>query len=347
MSVCLFTPEHDLCLAHDSDHYMAPASALQFADDCADIMRCIYDDEAVCYSARQYAEVCRMQASESTVPLHAWGWTRTLVATLHDAGVPAESLPTAVQLTAWRQLQHRNTAAQLLRWITGQNGAPYPVLAVTSMEQLALWRSTQGAVVLKAPWSGSGRGLRWLRDGEAPDEQTRAWLQKIVSQQGCVMAEPWLPVLQDFAMELYIGALPQELQQGRTSAGDEVTFLGYSLFSNRAGVYAGNLLLSDDEIERRLGEYLPIKQLHHIRFLLTHWLTQNLAPHYQGPLGIDMFVHDSPRGPRLRPVSEINLRHTMGLAAHEYLRRNPEEHGKHFAIQHDTVRQPAYRLQID
>ncbi len=347
MSVCLFTPEHDLCLAHDNDYYMAPASALQFADDCANLMRCIYGDEAVCYSARQYTEQCRKQSESVAIPMHAWGWTRTLVATLRDASVPVTQLPTASQLATWRQLQHRNTAAQLLRWLTGQNGASYPVKAVTSMEQLALWRSVQGDVVLKAPWSGSGRGLKWLRAGDANEEQTVLWLQKIVAQQGCVMAEPWLPVLQDFAMEFYIGALPQELQQDRTSASDEVTFLGYSLFSNRAGVYTGNLLLSDDEIERHLSEHLPIKQLHHIRFLFTHWLAQNLAPYYQGPLGIDMFVHDSPRGPRLRPVSEINLRHTMGLAAHEYLRRHPEEQGKRFVIQHDAARKPAYCLQID
>ncbi len=346
MSVCLFTPEHDLCLAHDSDYYMAPASALQFADDCAGLLRCIYGDGAQCYSARQYAKFCRRNPDLKALPLHAWGWTRTLVATLRDAGVPAEFLPSPSQLATWRQLQHRNTSAQLSRWITGQNGAPYPVQAVTTMDQLALWRNMQGDVVLKAPWSGSGRGLKWLRATDNNDEQTALWLQKIVSQQGCVMVEPWLPVLQDFAMEFYVGALPQELQQHRDATGEDVTFLGYSLFSNRAGVYAGNLLLLDEEIEQRLGEYLPVKQLHHIRFLVTHWLLQNIAPHYQGPLGIDMFVHDSPRGPRLRPVSEINLRHTMGLAAHEHLLRHPEAHGKLFAICHDATQQPAYRLVI-
>ncbi len=282
----------------------------------------------------------------SDVSLYAWGWSRTLVAILRQAGVAATHLPSAAQLSVWRQLQHRNIAAQLLRWITGQNGAPYPVLAVTTMEQLARWRSMWGDVVLKAPWSGSGRGIKWLRAESGHDEQTALWLQKIVAQQGCAMAEPWLPVLQDFAMEFYLGPLPLPLQRGRATMGDEVSFLGYSLFSNRAGVYAGNLLLTDDEIERHLGEYLPVKQLHHIRFLLTHWLTQNLLPHYQGPLGVDMFVHDSPRGPRLRPVSELNLRHTMGLAAHEYLLHHPDAHGKQFLISHDVAQQPAYRLEM-
>lgn len=351
MNVYLFTPEHDLCLADGGAHYMPPQSALQFANDCAGVMRCIYGEKSFCLSTSQLINGgCSLQECSRIVP---WGWTAALCQTLLSAGVEERLLPSAEQIAQWRQLQHRATAAQILQWLSRQTGSPYPVCVVTEVQQLYDLQEDYGGMVLKAPWSGSGRGLRWVppqalpRQDEADDSHLLSWVRKTISRQGCVMVEPWLPVLQDFAMEFYLGSVPQEWQPcGEDAQCGGVSFTGYSLFDSRAGVYDGNLLLPDDEIEARIASYVPVAQLHHIRLLLSHWLSQHLLPFYQGPVGVDMFVHQSGRGPRLRPVCELNLRHTMGMAAHEYLRRHPAAHGKHLAICRDATRVPTYRIEI-
>lgn len=190
--------------------------------------------------------------------------------------------------------------------------------AVVPAECLSHLLDSHGRLVLKAPWSGSGRGLRWLQ-GRVRDKD-KEWIVHILKQQGSVAAEPWEEVMQEFAMEFVLD--------------DDVRFAGFSLFSARGGVYQGNVLLTDRGIEQRLGEYVSSSMIRHIQLLLTYWLRQHVLPYYKGPLGVDMYIHDSPRGPRLRPCSEINFRHTMGLVAHEYLRRHQQEEGKVFAIRY-------------
>lgn len=372
MNIFLFTPEHDLCLANGDLHYVPPESALCFADECAGIMRYMYGPEAHCLSARQFVQMMKEdEVGRAENDIIAWGWTETLRTYLLSAGVAEVSIPGKEDVLRWRQLQHRSTSAGLLAWLSRQTGSPYPVEAVTDLGQLQALRERYGALVLKAPWSGSGRGLHWLWPVDSSQQKTDSqsvgampatpntgeedrllttWFNKIVAHQDCVMAEPWLSVLQDFAMEFYIGDVPAVLhreEMGKSKGCDpEVSFLGYSLFECRAGVYAENLLLTDEDIESRLGEYIPVAQLHHIRLLLAHWLTQNVLPYYHGPLGVDMFIHDSTRGPRLRPVSEINFRHTMGLVAHEYLRHHPADNGKHFAIRYVANRRPSYLTEV-
>ena len=37
--ICIFNPEHDLCLANGTPHYMPPVSALRFAQQSASLMQ--------------------------------------------------------------------------------------------------------------------------------------------------------------------------------------------------------------------------------------------------------------------------------------------------------------------
>ena len=331
--LCIFNPEHDLCLANGSPSYLPPQSALRLGDDCKGLMRTLYGD-AECVSTTQIGSLgARWGELGSIVP---WGWDAPLARRLAQAGAPPQMLPTQQQLADLRALQHRTTAQRCLQWMSQQTGSPYPAFALTSWQQLPPLLERYGRLVLKQPLSGSGRGVQWIRgeelhgDGQrARREALRHIVEKTVAQQGCIMAEPWMDILAEFAMEFEVG--------------DEVRFTGYSLFAATAGVYAGNLLLPDSEIERRIATHIPPTQLRHTRLLLTYWLRQHIRPLYRGPLGVDMFVHATPRGARLRPVSEFNLRHTMGMVAHHYLQAHPHYEGRHLAIKHDAV---GYHLQV-
>ncbi|MDY5968489.1 MAG: hypothetical protein SPJ13_00515 [Bacteroidales bacterium] len=361
--ICIFNPEHDLCLANGNPNYLPPQSATDFANDCKDIMQIIYGADATCLCAKQLVREKTIHAKDTPDSPHTlvgshgaytsnlvkdknksivpWGWDATIRHLLIKNGCPPENLPTEQHIKHLRHLQHRTTAQQCLTWLSQQTGSLYPVFAVQDEEQLMPLLKQYGTLALKAPLSGSGRGLHRLEAGDWQtgrdnnDTTTRRdamqnIIRKAIAQQGCIMAEPWLDIVKEFAMEFHIA--------------ENVEFVGYSLFTTKAGVYEGNILLPDKEIELRIGQHIPVAQLKHTRLLLTYWISRNILPFYRGPLGVDMFIHSSPRGLRLRPVSEINLRHTMGLVAHKYLETHPQDQGKRFLLKHNAQ---GYRLQVE
>ena len=55
--LCIFNPEHDLCLANGGPHFVAPASALAFAREGASIMQLLYPG-AIALDADQVDSRC-------------------------------------------------------------------------------------------------------------------------------------------------------------------------------------------------------------------------------------------------------------------------------------------------
>ena len=270
MQLCIFNPEHDLCLAKGRAHYVPPRSAVDFARRDAHIMQVLYP-EAMCCSVYDLSREQAMQATEVRV----WGWDAVVKHELLKRGVDATLLPTDEVIGTIRELQHRTTVLPL-------QPDCHAVHSVGEMEALLAecehW-------VMKAPWSGAGRGLRWVHGALTAID--RDWFLKTVEHQRCVIAEPRRDVEADLALEY------------------NVRFLGYSYFRTGSGVYKENILMSDAEIERTF----PVLDA---RRRVEPWLEANVWPHYHGPLGIDLMV--DAQGQVF--VSEINFRHTMGMVAH-------------------------------
>ena len=99
-----------------------------------------------------------------------------------------------------------------------------------------------------------------------------------------------------------------------------IDFIGYSMFESRNGAYSKNILASNEEIEDMIAGYIPREKLIAIREDLTAILADTLVGHYEGFLGVDQIICQTD-SPILIPVSEINLRMTMGLIA-----RNQYDH---------------------
>ena len=93
-----------------------------------------------------------------------------------------------------------------------------------------------------------------------------------------------------------------------------IDFIGYSLFESRNGAYSRNILASNEEIEDTLSGYIPRSTLTAIRESLISILSDTLVGHYEGFLGVDQMICQAD-SPVFIPVSEINLRMTMGLIA--------------------------------
>lgn len=296
--ICIFNPEHDLCLANGSSNYMPPESALRFARQGVEIMRILYPEAQVCLPS-PLALTSNQQINSSTNQLILpWGWNIVLRNHLLKLGVDEACLPSDDELSRIRHLQHRSTILPL---------QPQTIPATTSAEVEGMI-ARHRAVVLKAPWSGSGRGLRWVTGEMSPHDLS--WMQKVVKNQQCVIVEPRRQVDSEFALEYRIH------RKG-------VEFCGFSFFTSSNGVYHGNLLIPDDDIRERVG-YSVSEQA-----VLEQWLMCHIVGQYEGPLGID-YLHTA-EGQNI--LSEFNFRHTMGMVAHEYLCQHPECEGQEWTLQ--------------
>ncbi|MBP5542110.1 MAG: hypothetical protein J6X88_10755 [Bacteroidales bacterium] len=299
--LAIFNPEHDLCLGNGRAHYVPPRSAVDFARRAADIMSVLYPD-AHCTSiydlprqdsSPKLGEVPegRRSVSTSIIP---WGWNLVLKQQLLDRGISPALLPSDEALAAIRHLQHRATLLPLQP----------DCQAISDPSQFSILNFQFS--ILKSPWSGAGRGLRWISGKPTPHDI--AWAAKVIREQGCVIAQPRYDVADDFALLYRI-------------EDNGLHFVGYSLFQTSAGVYRGNLLLPDPDIQARTGLTPQLKES------IESWLRTNLVGHYEGPLGVDLFrtvegdIH----------IAELNLRHTMGHVAHAHLRLHPEAQGTLFS----------------
>lgn len=292
----LFNPWNDLALASNDPHYTPPASAIQMADDLDDLSL--------------------LWADRGDTMILPWGWSPLLVYLLHESGIPSENLPTESQIAEYRAFASRQTAVRLLRnlrerwpeawlkgWMIGESRWCWNEQEVRSTHH------AYGASMLKAPWSGSGRGVH--PTAIKLSDKDVAWIRRTLQRQGGVEVEPlYYNKVLDFAMEFWAEA-------GR------VRYEGLSLFTTTGGgVYSGNLVASEREKERRLAQYVSIDLLHTLRERLLKLLCKaDIPTWYTGPFGIDMMVvaRDSSSIDRcsysIHPLVEINFRMTMGWLA--------------------------------
>ena len=290
MQLCIFNPEHDLCLAKGRAHYVPPRSAVEFALRDAALMQVLYP-EAVCMSVYDprlsgvLQQCCNIQA---------WGWDAVVKHELLKRGAPEALLPSDEEIAAIRSLQHRTTVLPLQE----------DCHAITTVEEMELLLRQRKHWVMKAPWSGAGRGLRWVHGALTAIDHD--WLLKTVATQQCVIAEPRREVVADVALEYMERRHPADPLPPHDS------FMGYSYFHTGSGVYKENVMWSDDEISSRFSH----TDLQQVKARVEEWLATEVWPRYHGPLGVDLMVC----GDGSVYVAEINFRHTMGMVAHEKLR---------------------------
>lgn len=338
-TVYLFNPENDMALANFTPYYKVPAEIRQMAADLS-VLPAWYAPagsvvklpsaeqmprwEELCNGQMPFPEV-RTTALYPSLPWSPWGWSPALVHTLRQAGVSDEVLPSAEILQTIRILSSRTSGVAVLRQVATEKGVCGEVAVCHTLEEVKSRLDAWGRCVLKAPWSGSGRGLAFVTR-DTWTASLEGWAARILRTQGAMMAEPIYNKVCDFAMEFH------------ADESGSVTFAGYSFFETDAfGNYKGNLLASDAEIERRLAAYVPCGMLHDLRCRLLETLPGWLGGRYAGYLGIDMMVCRE-GGYMVHPCVEINLRMNMGVLSRLFFDRyaHPSARGR-FVIEHYPV----------
>lgn len=291
----LFNPENDLALAAEVANYTPPKNVVAFRNALAALP--IWLAEPGDNIIAPDLDPAWLEATGLNVGLAAegnprpWGWSAAAVETFKSHGVSGP-FPDIEKL---RRLSHRRTTRLLYDKLPGLDYER--PLEITDIARLP----DTDQIVLKAPWSCSGRGVVDCSGMARKAIEKRA--ADTIRRQGSVMVEPKLAKVRDFAMLF-------KSHHGR------VEYHGLSLFFNStATAYGGNVVAPEEELAAELG----IGGLHHIANAVAAALTDILGADYEGPLGVDMMLYGTDR--KICPTVEINLRYTMGFVALALQRR--------------------------
>lgn len=319
----LFNPEHDLALASGETNYMAPASARRMASELA-LLPMWYAEEGsavLAPSAYNLDYVKKIQellglsvdlitepelAIEPDLDIRPWGWDVALRKRLSVLGVDEVLLPSMGQLNDLREYSHRSKAVALLPELQLNEYFCGESYYLKTPEEWKRFVEGRKECLLKAPLSGSGKGLNWCKG--IFTSFISGWCTRVAASQGGVIAEPIYNKVEDFAMEFY------------SDGAGELTFVGYSLFhTGKSGMYEGNRLLSNGAIRKQLAQYVPLEALMDLENCLKYRLSALVGTVYKGYLGVDMMICRFPENEkpvfRIHPCVEINLRMNMGVIA--------------------------------
>ena len=332
----VFNPDHDLALAFGGQCFTPPAAgrgmrsflgALPaiWADD-GDIILLDNMEEGLALMA-EHAEVmanARLMTKEQVKSMAAdqwddvaevspWGWNAALVWQLERMGVPSRLLPDKGRLDAMRKLSNRESSIDILREMVAAIHKTVGLRGVAhSVEEVETFLREQGGGVVKAPWSSSGRGVRF--SPEVMTANMEGFVRNVLATQGSIIVEPAYNKVVDFAMEFV------------TDGKGKAEYSGLSLFDTDNGAYLGNVLADEDQKLCALSVYADAEVLKSIASLLSSLIGKWCKDVYHGPLGVDMMVVDVDGGFLLHPCVEINLRRTMGHVALDLARRSAGRH---------------------
>lgn len=318
MILHVFNPEHDLALAANLSNFTSPRAGRllrkeygylpalwAMADDVVlveDVMMAEKGLEQL--TGRTYGRfVTKEQVARLPITgIDVWGWDLAIRAFLLRQGIKARLLPTEEQIATIRDLSHRRHASRMLAQLQGE-GITGEATMTNSLDGVRDDMSRLRRIVVKAPWSSSGRGVRFMEGALTPVDE--GWVRNVIARQGSVMVEPYYKKVEDFGMEF--------VSNGKGG----VSYLGLSVFETSSGAYTGNILASEEEKTEIISHYIPNDLLNSIREKIKVLTGEAFKGKYQGPFGVDMMVvaRDDEDGFWLHPCVEINLRRTMGHVA--------------------------------
>ena len=335
MNIRIFNPEHDIALASNIERFTAPHAGRQLRSDLCylpalwadedDVV--IVDDIDFAESAyrrlkaerKPKVEFCTMEqiahvlsSSHAPLAIDPWGWDPAIRFQLLSAGVPKESLPSKEAVQELRRLSGRQCTTAILESV--RQGVESKTCGestyLTDYDTFCSLLQNDSEMVVKAPWSSSGRGVRYFLKGEQTANALN-WVRNVIRLQGGVMVEPLYNKVKDFGMEF------------RRDAESRVRYLGLSLFQTQNGAYTGNILATEAVKRDMMSRYVNLAFLDEVTARLeTELATLFSTLPSESALsdlrfGVDMMIvaKDDVDGFLLHPCVEINLRRTMGHVA--------------------------------
>jgi hypothetical protein len=332
----LFNPTCEMAIANGTISYQPPARLQQFEHDIAAIMLFAantndvvvvhdYPSQTFCSTLHEAGipipkfkkfNAIISDTSLSLGTLKPWGWSPAMhhkLNLLRDRS-SANFLESTVSI--WkpehRHFYSRHTsvncalmASELLKASKSELlEIPAIPIKITSVQQIdKLLYHFNNRLVLKAPWSSSGRGVTFITP-HTNYRINKQWIEGIIKHQGLLLAEPYLEKQLDISFHFFV--MPN----------GSIQVLGHTFFStDEKGKFKGCYTAEYP------GQLIESKQLLLIKEAIAqaidvlHETLKQLNPgqYYTGPIGIDgMFFINNEGKLRLHPAIEVNIRHSMG-----------------------------------
>ncbi len=259
--------------------------------------------------------------------IEPWGWNYHLKEMLINSGIDESILPVNERLSNIRELSSRKITSKLLNSLREDVkdltiGESFFAQNYLDIESLV---NQFGQVIVKALWSSSGRGIRYVSKLQGLDESLKGWIKKTIEEQDGIMVEPYYGKIMDFAMEFF------SFDDG------SIEFQAFSIFESENARYLGNIISSNETKLSILTKYIDKDLLDYIKQSLKECLSKLLKSRYTGPLGIDMMIvpNKMNKGFLVHPLVEMNLRMTMGHVA-SWIKHEPKERDLRMKIIHDV-----------
>ncbi len=238
--------------------------------------------------------------------MHPWGWSPNIFTSFVDLLKHTQN-----SMTAWhneyRNLYDRRFALSVLESmlhnqedtrLISKNYLPITCYTVAHV-QVAMER--WGQIVLKAPFSSSGRGIQFLRKPVLNDANIR-WINHTLEAQGHIMVEPLLERTHDLSFHFY------------SDGAGGLNFAGIMpLQTHINGRYIGNIIVpkGTEALYWGLAKYELLNET--VSKLLEILKTTDITTRHTGFFGIDAFFFKSFEVEKLQPCVELNLRQNMGI----------------------------------
>lgn len=313
----VFNPENDLALACGEPNFTPPAMARRIRRDLQ-LIQIWLGDEGLVYAPHDEAGIRFLNSVKMLFPeslkadiydgscgiesISPWGWSPAIASELGRLFPDAVLEKSAIQKI--RELSHRRITVAIANYLknnySGIGEFESPVLCCSLQEVLATieWF---GVCMVKAPWSGSGKGV--FRVDKENYRVYENWIRSIISKQGSVVCEKYLDKVQDFALEFY-------------SDGCSIRYVGPSVFFNNSRFsYEKAMVASTSLLENHLQKYIKEDCLSLLKSAVAEALGKLVAQSYVGYMGVDMLVYREAGNLCVMPCVELNLRMTMGLIA--------------------------------
>lgn len=240
-----------------------------------------------------------------------WGWSpamhKYLAPLKPSCSGEFKQSPVFNWLPEHRNLYSRKFALDILKKLTAELNSEYLIPRefiaeiCTSKNEIENAHQKWGKLMVKSPWSSSGRGLQPVTTKPV---HPKVWekLLAVINDQGFAVVEPLLNKILDFAFEF-------KLEKGKAE------FLGISFFmTDKKGQYQGNYLNGlPDDIHPQVKEFTIFCTNLILNPLKRIIENSDLAAFYEGILGVDTLIYlDENSNLKINPCLEINLRHNMG-----------------------------------
>jgi hypothetical protein len=347
-NIFYFNPTCELAIANGSFSYMPPRLLRDFENDCAELpfLFASPNDFILTETKPSYEFIQKLTDTGFQMPVFApmkelltkssfnhllpWGWSPAAHFILKSLKEKCSSNFKNSPVFNWNEIHkilfERKTSLGFLNNLLENHplnffiGRESTGIIITSIAETELLLNKKFPLVLKAPLSSSGRGIQIIRKAEL-NTSNRQWISGVLSQQGYLVAEPYLEKRLDLSFQFNI------------NDSGEPEYLGHSIFeTNTNGQYKSTLI--HPKISRLLPEeqYMEVNAMIEITAeLLTQDLSKSIYPAWhRGMMGVDAMIYKDGKELKIQPCIEINSRMNMGILAMQFEKHlHPEAIGKY------------------